>query len=382
LKKGILTFENFRILPIQRVPRYELLLKELIKCTPKEHEDYAQLNGALAIITKVNLVINEGKRKIDFNNRLLQIVNILGGPEKVPQILQPDRHLILEGHIRAIFPGRQNVVHCYIILCSDSLIITRISSDMPYLFTFFKEVKWSDFDFGKPGNFVFREIKKIEGAKIQLVQIKNTSGFEVEFAEGKNQLYRFFPWNNSNYSADDWFKFFSKAIEDIEKRKATRIERQKIIDRKVRETMMLNPSTIQQSFRNISKDLQRTEMKEKRKTIELEIAKFFQNINLNDVHVRQSVLAFINKLIQPSNLPQKPEEKNDDTQNQQNTPQDQSSNDLSAYKEEIILKFYESTLIINSLNDIIKRNKDDILKESFQNLKNWWRELNLIIDDL
>jgi len=115
----------------------------------------------------------------------------------------------------------------------------------------------------------------------------------------KEVVYKFFPWNNSNYTSEDWFKFFSKAVDDIVKRKATRIERQKIIDRKVRETMLLNPSIIQQSFRNISEDLQKIDMKEKRKTIEKDISKLFYNVKIEDVHVKQTVINYINKLIIP-----------------------------------------------------------------------------------
>ncbi len=37
------TIRSFLILPIQRIPRYNLLLEDLIKHTPEQHVDYGLL---------------------------------------------------------------------------------------------------------------------------------------------------------------------------------------------------------------------------------------------------------------------------------------------------------------------------------------------------
>lgn len=49
--------------PIQRVLKYPLLLQELIKNTEVYHEDYENLNQALAAMQHVAMYINEIKRR-------------------------------------------------------------------------------------------------------------------------------------------------------------------------------------------------------------------------------------------------------------------------------------------------------------------------------
>ena len=53
------TLESLLILPIQRIPRYRLLLQELLKHTPPSHPDAPPLNQSLAITCDVALHVNE-----------------------------------------------------------------------------------------------------------------------------------------------------------------------------------------------------------------------------------------------------------------------------------------------------------------------------------
>jgi hypothetical protein len=47
---GGMTFDSFLVEPVQRIPRYRLLLEELLKCTPESHEDYSNIVEALASV--------------------------------------------------------------------------------------------------------------------------------------------------------------------------------------------------------------------------------------------------------------------------------------------------------------------------------------------
>jgi len=51
------------ILPIQRVPRYKLLLSELIKGTPKDHDSRPLLDEALELVSAAAVQINEALRQ-------------------------------------------------------------------------------------------------------------------------------------------------------------------------------------------------------------------------------------------------------------------------------------------------------------------------------
>jgi hypothetical protein len=48
------TLNSLLIEPIQRIPRYELLLKDLLKYTAVDHPDTPLLREALAFVQKVN----------------------------------------------------------------------------------------------------------------------------------------------------------------------------------------------------------------------------------------------------------------------------------------------------------------------------------------
>jgi hypothetical protein len=61
VSKG-LNLSSLLITPIQRIPRYKLLLSELIKNTPEDHPDKADLDKALTIISATAKHINDSVR--------------------------------------------------------------------------------------------------------------------------------------------------------------------------------------------------------------------------------------------------------------------------------------------------------------------------------
>eukprot|EP00029_Vermamoeba_vermiformis_P001685 TRINITY_DN118_c1_g1_i2.p1 TRINITY_DN118_c1_g1~~TRINITY_DN118_c1_g1_i2.p1 ORF type:complete len:446 (-),score=91.32 TRINITY_DN118_c1_g1_i2:217-1554(-) len=56
------SLSDFLILPIQRIPRYQLLLQELLKSTRKKHPDFKHLSAALTAVMQVASYINEQKK--------------------------------------------------------------------------------------------------------------------------------------------------------------------------------------------------------------------------------------------------------------------------------------------------------------------------------
>jgi hypothetical protein len=56
------SIESFLIMPIQRIPRYSLLLAELRKHTPEAHADFALLPKAEEVVAMVGKNINEAVR--------------------------------------------------------------------------------------------------------------------------------------------------------------------------------------------------------------------------------------------------------------------------------------------------------------------------------
>jgi len=85
------------IQPVQRIPRYEMLLKDLLKCTWISHPDYENLEIAVEKIVEAAAFNNEQKRKAECLMRLLEIQNEL---KEVIQIHQSGRDIIKEGQIK------------------------------------------------------------------------------------------------------------------------------------------------------------------------------------------------------------------------------------------------------------------------------------------
>lgn len=65
--------DNLLITPIQRIPRYVLLLQDLLKYTRKHNADFEQLKTALKLIKETADIINSRKRVADQSNEVFRI---------------------------------------------------------------------------------------------------------------------------------------------------------------------------------------------------------------------------------------------------------------------------------------------------------------------
>jgi len=89
---GGLTLSAYLIMPIQRIPRYRMLLEVLVKFTPQDHSDFKHLNEALEVVRDVANYINTHIAKEDNTRHLIRIQNLV--PKQ--QILSPMRRFIME----------------------------------------------------------------------------------------------------------------------------------------------------------------------------------------------------------------------------------------------------------------------------------------------
>ncbi|OHT11981.1 FYVE zinc finger family protein [Tritrichomonas foetus] len=116
------TFQSFLILPIQRPPRYQLLLREIIQSTPQNSQNlpfYEQIIQTIAdIITAADMKIEEFEEEIqisDLQNRLNDFDTYKKG-----------RHLYFMGDCNNF--SRKKGEQRHIILFSDVLIIAEYKS--------------------------------------------------------------------------------------------------------------------------------------------------------------------------------------------------------------------------------------------------------------
>jgi hypothetical protein len=84
---GNLDLTGFLIMPVQRVPRYSLLLQQLSKNTWSDHPDYADLETALKKIDEIAIYLNERKRQFENMQTIIKIQEGLSGTTSASALL-------------------------------------------------------------------------------------------------------------------------------------------------------------------------------------------------------------------------------------------------------------------------------------------------------
>ncbi|KAF8559264.1 hypothetical protein OG21DRAFT_1402935 [Imleria badia] len=105
-----LNMEGYLLLPVQRIPRYRLLLEELVRSTPPTYSfmDDA-LDRAVAEISLLANNMNEGKRESETRRKLVQWQSRIRGKFPSP-LVQPHRRLIMDGPLMLTRVVRKTVV--------------------------------------------------------------------------------------------------------------------------------------------------------------------------------------------------------------------------------------------------------------------------------
>ncbi|KAG9352992.1 hypothetical protein JZ751_017568 [Albula glossodonta] len=96
--------EGYLLTPIQRICKYPLLLKELLKRTPKKHADYPAVEVALQAMKAVCSNINETKRQMEKLEALEQLQSHIEGWEGT-NLTDICTELLLHGNLLKISAG-------------------------------------------------------------------------------------------------------------------------------------------------------------------------------------------------------------------------------------------------------------------------------------
>ncbi|KAI6133216.1 hypothetical protein EDD16DRAFT_11590 [Pisolithus croceorrhizus] len=149
-----LNLDGYLLLPVQRIPRYRLLLEELLRSTPPTSFTDDALDRALCEISSLATNMNEGKRQSEWRRKLVQWQARIRGKFPSP-LVQPHRRLIMDGPLMLTRVVRKTVVSFEIfnaqgdasavqveclapeltprpligILCNDLLVLCRDPSD-------------------------------------------------------------------------------------------------------------------------------------------------------------------------------------------------------------------------------------------------------------
>lgn len=90
---------DYLITPVQRLPRYVLLLGGLIENSSEGHPQYTLMTDTYDKIKNVATVINEGKREREQKNKLLQVSSLMHGAPNDFELVAPHRIMINNGSL-------------------------------------------------------------------------------------------------------------------------------------------------------------------------------------------------------------------------------------------------------------------------------------------
>ncbi|KAG2379024.1 hypothetical protein C9374_007662 [Naegleria lovaniensis] len=131
-KQGKVGFFSYMIQPVQRLPRYTLLVNELLKHTPESHPDYKNLCDASELSKQVSSHVNSAMNVLqnqlkmtEINSSILKLEESIGST-----FIKPSRTFVLEGEDflvseYALGKKAKKANKCTVYLLSDLILITK-----------------------------------------------------------------------------------------------------------------------------------------------------------------------------------------------------------------------------------------------------------------
>ncbi|KAK7081048.1 FYVE, RhoGEF and PH domain-containing protein 3 [Halocaridina rubra] len=117
---GSLTLQHHMLSPVQRIPRYEMLLRDYLKKLPEDSLDRHDTEKALQLVSMAANHANDAMKKIDKFEKLLEIQESLGG---AVDLVSPTRELVREGKIIKISARSGDHQERYVFLFTDLLLL-------------------------------------------------------------------------------------------------------------------------------------------------------------------------------------------------------------------------------------------------------------------
>ncbi|KAI9343309.1 Dbl homology domain-containing protein [Zopfochytrium polystomum] len=115
-----LSLESFLIKPVQRICKYPLLLRELLKNTDKMHKDYAHVEKAIELVGAVVTLVNEATDALDKREKILSIQSKI---DSVIPLTLEHKKLVKDGMVNYVTSGK--VKEKYLVLFTDVLLVCK-----------------------------------------------------------------------------------------------------------------------------------------------------------------------------------------------------------------------------------------------------------------
>lgn len=115
-KNENLTLSAYLIMPIQRIPRYKMLISSVLEYTDTDHDDYIRISEALKKLEQSAKYVDEKLLELSNRDRVITLRKELS----IKDLVQPHRTVIKEGKLEN---DKKKHVHLYIF--NDLLVIQQ-----------------------------------------------------------------------------------------------------------------------------------------------------------------------------------------------------------------------------------------------------------------
>lgn len=118
----------YLITPVQRLPRYELMLKDLLRHTWLEHPDKQNLQLALDSIRAEIVDLNESKKQDSTRKKLAELQNKYREPSELDSLFGGG-HFLCEASAKS-YDESGKLSKVFMVLFEDQLLISKRSKDL------------------------------------------------------------------------------------------------------------------------------------------------------------------------------------------------------------------------------------------------------------
>ncbi|XP_038551012.1 FYVE, RhoGEF and PH domain-containing protein 4-like [Micropterus salmoides] len=115
---GSLTLQHHMLEPVQRVPRYEMLLRDYLKRLPEDNPDYELAHKSLQSISMAATHSNSAIHKAESLKRLLEIYEMVGEEE----VVNPANEFIREGRLLKLAARNTSAMERHLFLFNNFLL--------------------------------------------------------------------------------------------------------------------------------------------------------------------------------------------------------------------------------------------------------------------
>ena len=139
-----LSLQHHMLAPVQRIPRYKLLLEDYIKRLPEDSSDLDSATKALELVEKAASHSNDTMKRMEHMKKMMEVEDLLGRAIILSD--RPTREFIKEGKVSKIATGRGDTLkdtmkdmnrYLYLfddilLLCSTNSLTKRVSGGSKY----------------------------------------------------------------------------------------------------------------------------------------------------------------------------------------------------------------------------------------------------------